>query len=171
MAISIQEAAADPIADPRHHQTPEFGGKCPVSGATERQEPTDSIARTFNAEGIKPPAARTWSSTMVAKTLRNPRYAGMVSYAGKHRGQAAAAGDGWSLVLFDDEGRPLLGSWEPVVPPKLWSQVQFEWQRRRQKAGVKPGEHRHRAGQQVLSLRNPAVQQMPSRSGGTPLPA
>ncbi|MFJ6604913.1 recombinase family protein [Streptomyces lydicus] len=99
-----------------------------------------SIARSFNAEGIQPPAARTWSSTMVAKMLRNPRYAGMVSYAGKHRVQAATAGDGWSLVLFDDEGRPLLGSWEPVIAPKLWSQVQFEWQRRRQKAGIKPGE-------------------------------
>ncbi|MFI0156495.1 hypothetical protein [Streptomyces lydicus] len=34
-----------------------------------------------------------------------------------------------------DEGRPLLGSWEPIVTPKLWSQVQFEWQRRRQRAG------------------------------------
>ncbi|GLW14520.1 hypothetical protein Stsp01_12630 [Streptomyces sp. NBRC 13847] len=99
-----------------------------------------SIARTFNAEGIEPPAARMWSSTMVAKMLRNPRYAGMVSYAGKHRVQAATAGAGWSLVLFDDEGRPLLGSWEPIVTPKLWSQVQFEWQRRRQKAGIKPGD-------------------------------
>ncbi|WP_198535082.1 recombinase family protein [Streptomyces natalensis] len=99
-----------------------------------------SIAKAFNNEGITPPSARTWSSTMIAKMLRNPRYAGMVSYAGKHRVEAAAAGDGWSLVLFDDEGRPLLGTWEPIVTPKLWSQVQFEWQRRRQKAGIKPGE-------------------------------
>lgn len=75
---------------------------------------------------------------MIAKMLRNPRYAGMVSYAGKHRVQGAMAGDGWSLVLFDDQGRPLLGTWEPIVTPKLWSQVQFEWQRRRQKAGIKP---------------------------------
>ncbi|ARF53145.1 recombinase family protein [Streptomyces gilvosporeus] len=99
-----------------------------------------SIAKAFNAEGITPQAARTWSSTMIAKMLRNPRYAGIVSYAGKHRVEAATAGDGWSLVLFDDEGRPLLGTWEPIVTPKLWSQVQFEWQRRRQKAGIKPGE-------------------------------
>ncbi|MFI9359307.1 recombinase family protein [Streptomyces lydicus] len=35
-----------------------------------------SIARSFNTEGIQPPAARTWSSTMVTKMLRNPRYAG-----------------------------------------------------------------------------------------------
>ncbi|MFJ9855147.1 zinc ribbon domain-containing protein [Streptomyces sp. NPDC101150] len=34
----------------------------------------------------------------------------------------------------------MLGSWEPIVTPKLWSQVQFEWERRRQKAGIKPGE-------------------------------
>ncbi|TJZ59146.1 hypothetical protein FCH28_03250 [Streptomyces piniterrae] len=78
------------------------------------------------------PAARTWSSTMTAKMLRNPRYAGMVSYAGRHRVQAATAGDGWPLVLFDDEGRPLLGTWETIVTPKIWSQVQFEWQHRRQ---------------------------------------
>ncbi|PJN35641.1 hypothetical protein CG747_38200 [Streptomyces sp. CB02959] len=97
-----------------------------------------SIAKAFNSEGIEPPAARTWSSTMVAKMLRNPRYAGMVSYAGRHRVRAATAGDGWSQVLFDDEGRPLLGTWEPIVTPKLWSRVQFEWQHRRQKAGIKP---------------------------------
>jgi hypothetical protein len=28
----------------------------------------------------------------------------------------------------------------PIVAPKVWSQVQFEWQSRRQKAGIKPGE-------------------------------
>ncbi|MFI0789845.1 recombinase family protein [Streptomyces lydicus] len=67
-----------------------------------------SIAKACNAEGIRPPAARTWSFTMIAKMLRNPRYAGMVSYAGRHRVKAATASDGWPLVLFDDEGRPLL---------------------------------------------------------------
>ncbi|MEU6328559.1 recombinase family protein [Streptomyces sp. NPDC047049] len=36
-----------------------------------------SIAKAFNAEGIKPPAASTWSSTMIARMLRNPRYASM----------------------------------------------------------------------------------------------
>ncbi|MFF8786260.1 recombinase family protein [Streptomyces sp. NPDC015125] len=49
-----------------------------------------SLAKSFNVEGIQPPAARTWPSTMVAKMLRNPRYAGMVSYSGKHRSQAGA---------------------------------------------------------------------------------
>ncbi|MGW2413126.1 zinc ribbon domain-containing protein [Streptomyces tubercidicus] len=43
-------------------------------------------------------------------------------------------------MLFDDQGRPLLGSREPIVTPKLWSQVQFEWQRRRQKVGIKLGD-------------------------------
>ncbi|MFB6603549.1 recombinase family protein [Streptomyces noursei] len=99
-----------------------------------------SLAKTFNSEGVQPPAAKTWSSTMVAKMLRNPRYAGMVSYAGRHRVNAVTAGDGWTLVLFDEQGRPLLGSWEPIISPKIWSQVQFELQRRRQKAGIKPGE-------------------------------
>ncbi|WP_431040847.1 recombinase family protein [Streptomyces sp. P1-3] len=60
-----------------------------------------------------PPAARLWSSTMINKMLRNPRYAGMVSYSGKHRVDASKEWDGWSLVLFDDDGPPpagLLGS-------------------------------------------------------------
>ncbi|MFE7539242.1 zinc ribbon domain-containing protein [Streptomyces platensis] len=43
-------------------------------------------------------------------------------------------------MLFDGQRRPLLGSWETIVTPKLWSQVQFEWQRRRQKAGIKLGD-------------------------------
>ncbi|MFH8634892.1 recombinase family protein [Streptomyces lydicus] len=58
----------------------------------------------------------------------------------ERKGQLVPDEAGWSLVLFDDEGRPLLGTWEPIVTPKLWSQVQFEWQRRRQMAGIKPGE-------------------------------
>ncbi|MFJ9417626.1 hypothetical protein ACIRPT_26155 [Streptomyces sp. NPDC101227] len=43
---------------------------------------------------------------MIAKMLRNPRYAGMVSYAGKHRVEAATAGDGWSLVGLSARSRP-----------------------------------------------------------------
>ncbi|MER7394017.1 recombinase family protein [Streptomyces sp. NPDC000151] len=101
-----------------------------------------AIARRFNAEGIKPPEARTWSSNMINKMLRNPRYAGMVAYGGRHRVGGARNDDGWSLVLFDDDGRPYLGSWEPIIAPKLWSQVQFELQRRRQQAGIQPGKAR-----------------------------
>ncbi|WP_328390271.1 hypothetical protein OHS81_35730 [Streptomyces sp. NBC_00400] len=62
----------------------------------------------------------------VAKMLRNPRYAGMVSYAGNTGSRPATAGDGWSLVLFDDEGRrpvgrsaaawTLAGPFGPCVP-------------------------------------------------------
>ncbi|MDF3291875.1 recombinase family protein [Streptomyces silvisoli] len=99
-----------------------------------------SIAKHFNEEGIEAPSAKLWSSTMVTKMLRNPRYAGMVSYAGRHRVQSAGTQDGWSLVLFDDDGRPLLGSWESIVTPKVWAQVQFEMQLRRQKMGIQPGE-------------------------------
>jgi len=103
-----------------------------------------SIATKLNRLGVKPPAAKQWSSTMVTKMLRNPRYAGMVSYAGRHRVDAATAWDGWSRVLFDDDGRPLLGRWKQIVTPKLWSQVQFELQLRRQKQGI-PAEGRRPA--------------------------
>jgi hypothetical protein len=66
-----------------------------------------TIATDLNHERVAPPAAKLWSSTMVNKMLRNPRYAGMVSYAGQHRVDAATDWDGWSKVLFDEEGRPL----------------------------------------------------------------
>lgn len=79
---------------------------------------------------------------MVNEILRNPRYAGMVSYSGKHRVAPATDRDGWSRVLFDDDGHPLLGSWEAIIDPMDWSQVQFELQLRRQKAGIPPGDHR-----------------------------
>ncbi|MFC6064116.1 recombinase family protein [Streptomyces ochraceiscleroticus] len=101
-----------------------------------------AIAKRFNVEGIKPPEARTWSSNMINKMLRNPRYAGMVAYGGRHRVGGTRVDDGWSLVLFDDDGRPYLGSWEPIITPKLWSQVQFELQRRRQEAGIHLGKAR-----------------------------
>jgi DNA invertase Pin-like site-specific DNA recombinase len=98
-----------------------------------------SVAVALNRCGITPPAAARWSSTMVNKILRNSRYAGMVAYAGRHRIDPATAWDGWSHVLFDDDGHPLLGCWEPIVEPKIWSQVQFELQLRRQRQGIPPG--------------------------------
>ncbi|MEU6172706.1 recombinase family protein [Streptantibioticus parmotrematis] len=98
-----------------------------------------AIATKLNMDVVSPPAAERWSSTMVTKMLRNPRYAGMVSYAGKHRVDPALAWDGWSHVLFDDDGHPLLGAWETIVDPKVWSQVQFELQLRRQKSGIPVG--------------------------------
>ena len=100
------------------------------------------IATKLNGRGIPSPAGTLWSSTMVNKMLRNPRYCGMVSYAGQHRVDPAVAWDGWSHVLFDDKGRPLLGTWEALVSPKDWSQVQFELQLRRQKQGLAPGQKR-----------------------------
>ncbi|GAA1708671.1 recombinase family protein [Streptomyces yatensis] len=105
-------------------------------------ETSYSIATKLNRNGVKPPAAKLWSSNMINKMLRNPRYAGMVSYAGKHRIDPALAWDGWSRVLFDEDGHPLLGTWERIVEPKVWSQVQFELQLRRQNSGITKGTSR-----------------------------
>lgn len=82
------------------------------------EESGHAIATTLNAEGVPSPAGTRWSSVMVNKMLRNPRYAGMVSYGGKHLFGSAHTDDGWSLVLFDDDGHPILGNWEQIVTPK-----------------------------------------------------
>ncbi|WUH95309.1 recombinase family protein [Streptomyces sp. NBC_00433] len=101
-----------------------------------------SMATDLNRRDVPPPEARTWSSTMINKMLRNPRCAGMVSYGGKHRVDPATDWDGWSRVLFDDNGHPLLGSWDRIIDPRQWSQVQFELQLRRQNAGIPAGSNR-----------------------------
>ncbi|OIJ88964.1 hypothetical protein BIV25_35345 [Streptomyces sp. MUSC 14] len=101
-----------------------------------------AIATQLNRRGVTPPAAKQWSSTMVDKMLRNPRHAGLVAYSGKPRVAAATAWDGWSKVIFDDDGRPLAGCWTAIVSPKTWSQVQFELQPRRHKQGLPAGTHR-----------------------------
>ncbi|WP_435130742.1 recombinase family protein [Actinacidiphila sp. bgisy144] len=101
-----------------------------------------SLAAGLNARGIPAPQADRWSSTTVNKMLRNPRYAGMASYGGKHRIEPALEWDGWSHVLFDDDGHPLLGNWDPIIDPKDWSRVQFELQLRRQASGIPAGSSR-----------------------------
>ncbi|MFJ5218218.1 recombinase family protein [Streptomyces sp. NPDC088354] len=53
-----------------------------------------SLARKLNDSKVMPPAAAQWSATMVRKILRNPCYAGMVSYGGRHRVDATLAWDG-----------------------------------------------------------------------------
>lgn len=101
-----------------------------------------SLATGLNERGVPAPQAARWSSTNVNKMLRKPRYAGMASYGGKHRIEPALAWDGWSHVLFDDDGHPLLGTWDPIIGPKDWSRVQFEPQLRRQASGIPAGGNR-----------------------------
>ncbi|WP_157848831.1 recombinase family protein [Streptomyces ochraceiscleroticus] len=63
-----------------------------LSCARSSGESAYAIAKRFNVEGIKPPEALTWSSNMINKMLRNPRYAGMVTYGGRRRGRLPATG-------------------------------------------------------------------------------
>lgn len=89
------------------------------------------IARELNRDGIPSPRGRKWAQPTVKAILTNPRYCGFVSYEGKHRTENHRQRDGWGHVLIGQEGLPVVGKWDPVIPRKLWADTQLELDRRR----------------------------------------
>ncbi|WP_433918937.1 recombinase family protein [Streptomyces canus] len=89
------------------------------------------IARELNRDGIPSPQGGKWSQPTVKAILTNPRYCGFVSYEGKHRTENHRQRDGWGRVLISQEGLPVVGKWDPVIPRKQWADTQLELDRRR----------------------------------------
>lgn len=89
------------------------------------------IARELNSDKIPSPRGGKWAQPTVKAILTNPRYCGFVSYEGKHRTENRGQRDGWGRVLIGQDGLPVVGKWDPVIPRKLWADTQLELDRRR----------------------------------------
>ncbi|WP_371548576.1 recombinase family protein [Streptomyces sp. NBC_00554] len=89
------------------------------------------IARELNRDGIPSPRGGKWAQPTVKAILTNPRYCGFVSYEGKHRTESRRQRDGWARVLIGQDGLPVAGKWDPVIPRKLWADTQLELDHRR----------------------------------------
>lgn len=94
-----------------------------------------AIARALNGDeiidGIPTLATRkgkAWNPASVQQMLRNPRYAGYSVYTTKKdRQQPAGESRRKALknnIVRDDDGNPIKGQWEPIVPSALWWEVQ-----------------------------------------------
>jgi DNA invertase Pin-like site-specific DNA recombinase len=89
------------------------------------------IARELNRDKIPSPRGGKWAQPTVKAILTNPRYCGFVSYEGKHRTENHRQRDGWGRVLVGQDGLPVVGKWDPVIPRKLWADTQLELDHRR----------------------------------------
>ncbi|TPQ20357.1 recombinase family protein [Streptomyces sporangiiformans] len=89
------------------------------------------IARELNRDKIPSPRGGKWAQPTVKAILTNPRYCGFVSYQGKHRTENQRQRDGWGRVLIGQDGLPVVGKWDPVIPRKLWADTQLELDHRR----------------------------------------
>ncbi|MEU0646445.1 recombinase family protein [Streptomyces umbrinus] len=89
------------------------------------------IARELNRDNIPSPRGGEWAQPTVKAILTNPRYCGLVSYEGKHRTEYQRQRDGWGRVLVGEDGLPVVGKWDPVIPRGLWSDTQLELDHRR----------------------------------------
>ncbi|MEU5347500.1 recombinase family protein [Streptomyces sp. NPDC020766] len=89
------------------------------------------IARELNGDNIPSPRGGKWAQPTVKAILTNPRYCGFVSYEGKHRTEYQRQRDGWGRVLVGQDGLPVVGKWDPVIPRRLWADTQLELDHRR----------------------------------------
>lgn len=69
-----------------------------------------SLARTLTEDGVPTRSGRPWNTRTVRDILTNPRYAGRVKYQGGE--------------MLDDEGRPMRGTWEPLVSDEMFDAIQ-----------------------------------------------
>jgi len=81
-----------------------------------------SICRQWNDAGLLTSRkSRTWDSTLLSQLLRSPRYAGLKAY--DPRGVRDAKKRGHSLI-YNEDGTPVRGKWEPVVDEDTWRAAQ-----------------------------------------------
>jgi len=69
-----------------------------------------SIARDWNARGLRTGQDGEWERTAVRAVLRNPRYVGRVRYRGQ--------------IIVDSEGVPVKAAWPAVVDEDTWEAAQ-----------------------------------------------
>lgn len=74
---------------------------------------------------MKPmPAPQPWTGARVMSILRNPRYAGIMSY-GPSNSEALNEKTNWYPTTFTDEdGRIVHGTWKPIVDEDTWHRAQ-----------------------------------------------
>ena len=71
------------------------------------------------------PDAQPWAYTSLHSIVRNPVYAGYSTYKkAKRKGEKNKYRRHANIVRDPDTNEPVVGQWEPVVPPDLWWRVQ-----------------------------------------------
>ena len=71
--------------------------------------PLYKITEDWNAAGLTTPRGNTWRGSQVRQLLLSPRNAGFRSFRGE--------------LQTDEDGQPLKGNWEEIVPEETWRHV------------------------------------------------
>ncbi len=69
----------------------------------------NSIAREWISEGVRTTLGNLWTSRSLRVTLANPRLCGWRRLHGE--------------IVVEDQGKPVMGTWEPIVPQETWMAI------------------------------------------------
>lgn len=69
----------------------------------------NSITREWISEGVRTTLGNLWTSRSLRVTLANPRLCGWRRLHGE--------------IVVDDQGNPVMGTWEAIVPPETWMAI------------------------------------------------
>ncbi|QRP60685.1 recombinase family protein [Corynebacterium minutissimum] len=104
--------------------------KCPRPSHTITRERNEVRAREGRA-ALKVPEPYGWGPTTVRRILRNPIYAGMVTYratgmSARRDGVTYSTRDSKTTdaIVRDDDGSPIRGKWDPIIAADDWWAVQ-----------------------------------------------
>lgn len=87
------------------------------------------VARDLNTAGTTTATGTRWTHKTVGQYLRNPR---LVGYRTHQR-----------QVLLDDNGKPVMGTWQPMVDEDTWDRLCLAVTRPHLTAGTRKGAHRY----------------------------
>lgn len=88
-----------------------------------------NVCRDLNRRGVLTPGGRPWDVRKLREVLASPRHAGRLQHAGQ--------------VVTDPDGRPVTATWEPIISPEEWDELQVALTARRVVQDLWTGERRH----------------------------
>jgi site-specific DNA recombinase len=77
-----------------------------------------TIIAEWNRAGLLTPRGNRWNTTNFTMVLRNPRTCG---YRMRVRPRDEHGGGGYPTIVYDPDGNPVIGQWDPIITPEEWT--------------------------------------------------
>jgi site-specific DNA recombinase len=80
-----------------------------------------SVAADWNRRGITTVRGKVWRAVNLKAVLRNPRMAGYRMVTVQNAEDSGETRSRHTVTLLNEEGKPVIGQWEPMITPQDWT--------------------------------------------------
>ncbi|MEY9968960.1 site-specific DNA recombinase [Streptacidiphilus sp. MAP12-16] len=85
--------------------------------------PLSAVVASWNSDGLKTPSGIPWTSSAIKFVLRNPRICGYRGHGVADFNPETGTENHRMEIVFDDQGKPVIGQWEPILSVDEWQAV------------------------------------------------